>query len=67
MSQELSDIIWNAIEAEYSIVELVQTITLANLGQPQGFVTNANLHLFRRFRNEVSNDPRELIEHATHF
>ena len=68
MNKELSDIIWNAIsDLEYSEVELVQTIWRANLGMPQGFVTNQNLHLFRKFRNEISNDPYELIERATHF
>lgn len=39
-------------------------IANAHQGSPMGIVNNANLHLFRQYRNKVSNDPEVMLAEA---
>ena len=44
--------------------ETASTIHAAHMGRPRSFINNANLHLFRQYRNRVSANPQTLINEA---
>jgi hypothetical protein len=62
--QELLSIVRAALD-EYSENTVAWSIADANNGRPDGYiVTDANLHLFRQYRNSVSPNPSALIKEA---
>ena len=60
MDQKLFDIVLRAIKHE-GAKSAADTIQLAHMGKPMGFINNDNLHLFRVYRNYISNDASHLI------
>jgi len=69
MNEELSNLIWNAIQLEaYQHEELIQTIELYWLNRTHaGFINNENCHLFSQYRNNIGGNAEMLIEQAKHF
>lgn len=61
---ELFAIVAEAV-IEQGLESVVRKIQACNMGNLDGYVvTNDNLHLFRQFRNQVSNDAHALIYDA---
>jgi len=62
--QQLVEIV-NAAVARHGEKTVTWSIVDANNGRPDGYiVTDANLHLFRQYRNSVSPNPSVLIQEA---
>jgi len=59
---ELAEVL-RAASVSYSLAEMESTILAAHFGTLSRFVTISNMHLFRRYRNQVSGDPKQMLQH----
>lgn len=67
MSADDREELFGIVRAElqrWDPVCVADAILSAHQGRPQWFVTEDNMHLFRRYRNNVSANPYDMINEA---